>query len=275
MRVFGRETHGYEVLSSMDLGGGFVVLFIDNSMGFRNWLEGSGDDRRVANLALRVWDGIVKGFDSIVLERMDIDVLVVGGGSRRISGWGFDLGILFPQFSVRVMLCVRPRSWRGAAGYHSESNTILIPVLSEGEEDLESLARLRFGAWKDNYRLQFVHEFVHYLDGRRGLKFRDIRKPDGYFLDRGEYEDREMHDYLNTPEEFNAYYQSLVAVLNKRLRPADFRVPFFSFLRRVSEMVPGFEREGRIGKNWPERLDDGYRRRFVSRLYGYYLSRKG
>lgn len=251
-------------------------MFPGESMNFRTWLEGANEDRRVANLALRVWDRIVKEFDALSLERVDVDVSKAGIGSVRFSGWGFDLGVLFPEFSgLGVVFCVRPRSWGGSAAYDRDSNTILIPVLSEGEEDMESLVRLRFGAWKDSYRLKFVHEFVHYLDGRRGVKFRASRDPGGEFLDRGEYEERKLRDYLNTPEEFNAYYQSLIAVLNKKLKPADFQVPFGDFLRRVGEMVPGFKREGRQGASWPDRLEGSYRRRFASRLYGYYLLRRG
>lgn len=251
-------------------------LFIDNPMLFRAWLEGAEEDRRVSNLASRVWDRIVKGFDSLPLESMSVSVPKVRGGEREVSGWGFDLGVLFPEFSgLRVLMCHFPD--RGAsAAYDHRTGTIFIPILAEGEEGLERLVRIRFRAWGGSYKMPFVHEFVHYLDHMRGVKFRGgDREPSGSFKDRDEYESRRVGDYLNTPEEFNAYYQSLLAVLNKKLRPADFRADFPDFLRRVSEMVPGFEREGRSGASWPERLDDSYRRRFVSRLYGYYLSRRG
>ena len=148
-------------------------------MQFRLWLEDAERDRKVSSLALRVWDKIVKEFDQVALRKMSLSAPVVGKQeTREVKGWGFDLGVLFPEFSgLKILICNAKGA--GAAAYDNRSKTILIPLVRDWDDPDEYIVRLRFRSWNKDYKWKFAHEFVHYLDDARGLKFRDIKEPKG------------------------------------------------------------------------------------------------
>lgn len=240
-------------------------------VGFRGFLEGAEEDRRVSNLAGRVWDRIVKSFDGLGLVRMSLSLPLRGGGVVEAAGWGFDLGVLFPEFSgLRVFFCNLDS--RASASYDPRSRVILIPLVRGDPDPSERQVRLRFRSWHGDYRARFMHEFVHYLDHSRGVRFRDAVPRDS--------EDG-VASYFNSPEEFNAYYQDLVSLMSRRLKPGDFRVPFGEFVGRVRGLMGSYDLGRKFygvfspgPRKWMDHLDDGYRRRFLSRLYGYYSMRR-
>lgn len=232
-----------------------------SGMSFRAWLEGAEEDRRVSNLAGQVWDRIVQSWEDISLERRVLSVPGRGGVPVELRGWSFDLGVLFPEFSgLSVLFCNMDS--RGRASYDFRSRSILIPSVRGEPDPPESLVRLRFRSWHGDYRDRFMHEFVHYLDHSRGVRFREPS------------EDRKR--YFNTPEEFNAYYQDLVSLMGRRLRPGDFEVPFAGFVDRVRGLMGSYEDGGFPSRRrkWMDFLDGGYRKKFLSRLHGYYVMRR-
>lgn len=243
-------------------------------------MESAEDDQRAVKTATKVWNKIVREIDKIPLEFKEMPV-TRGGRVVSFKGIVFDLGILFPEFQgLTVFLCGGLNS---AAAYSKSSNIIFINLLDrdspfedEGRWE-KQMARLRIKSWSRERGNSFIHEFIHYLDGQRdGIKW--PKNPPGH--------DDDDDAYFNSPLEFNAFYQELIADLNRSMKRDHFLKPFGEFMGIVKRKMKEFPRKplsprmyaarspDEPGEKWMDKLNPNYRRKFIRRLYQYYLMRR-
>jgi hypothetical protein len=114
----------------------------------------------------------------------------------------------------------------------------------------------------------WVHEFVHFLD--------DLRRkgPQTEDQTREENEDRDAtrsrEEYINTPTEYNAFYQQLLSLLVDHFREmtpeeyAEVEADFSNLLVEVEKVSL------MSGLNYVENLNKKYRRKFLQRLYDWW-----
>ena len=244
------------------------------------WLENAEDDQKAVKTAVKVWNKIVKEIDSIPLEVKETPAL----RSKRVSslkGLAFDLGAIFPEFrGLIVFFCGGISS---AAAYSKPTNTIFIKILDENSQfkddgrSEKQTTRSRIKYWSKEKGRSFVHEFIHYLDSQRGGMVWPENPPRG--------DDEDEGSYFNSPLEFNAFYQELVANINRSAKKEDFMRPFGEFLkmatrkmseypRRQSSPIYGHRPIGEPSEKWIDKLNPTYRQKFIKRLYGYYMMRK-
>lgn len=245
-------------------------------MEFRLWLEGAEEDQRAVKTAVRVWNKIVKEIDKIPLEVREIQS-VRQGKIVPFKGLVFDLGIVFPEFrGLTVFLCGGLGS---AAAYSKPLNIIFINLLGRDEQfndGSKRIAKLRIRTWSKERGSSFIHEFIHYLDGQRDNMV---------WPDPSKYNDDE-DAYFNSPLEFNAFYQELIAKLNKDLRKDHFLKSFNYFMMIATRKMSEFPRKSppprlyshrtidEPGEKWIDKLNPTYKRKLIRRLYQYYAMRR-
>ena len=249
-------------------------------MEFRLWLENAEDDQKAVKTAVRVWNKVVRNIEKIPLEVKEITV-VRQGKTVPFKGVVFDLGVLFSEFEgMTVFFC---GGLGAAASYSKQMNTIFVNLLNRDEpfdhggSNAKHIARLRIKSWSKEKGSSFIHEFIHYLDAQRyGMAWPE--NPPKY--------DNDEVAYFNSPLEFNAFYQELIAKLNNDLKKDHFFRSFDEFMRIVTNKMneyplkphPSLQHMRRDidgpREKWIKKLNPTYRQKLIRRLYGYYMMRR-
>ena len=147
-----------------------------------------------------------------------------------------------------------------------EHPMIFVPVFLDNKPNLELLKKL------DTYpdvEQSFIHEFIHYLDYMRfkdpESTFRKKLKPGQKAgIDINSFQS--MYSYVNSPAEFNAYYQELITRIEHFLHDTDTMniaklTTFPEFMIVARKFIPTFMRDY---------LNDGYKRKLIKRLYSFW-----
>jgi hypothetical protein len=148
---------------------------------------------------------------------------------------------------------------------------ILLPVLAGPFDPKYLKTRIDTGV--------FLHEFVHYLDNKRGK---------GFILKRDDTSERQLGrgdaDYYNDPGEFNAYYQeaarSVDAILKSAVRPersAAANQKMLDVFVGGMKSAQAFTKamlDRHVDKHFAQSLNPKYKRKLLIRLAGLYTHLK-
>jgi hypothetical protein len=169
--------------------------------------------------------------------------------SKLTKGEWDDLAILFstkPLFGERSLASFVSLPKRG--------QNFIVLLVKKGERPFDSLQRLRS---------LFIHEFIHYLDFKRG-----VPSP----RERERRTDPTEEEYLSDPAEFNAWYQAIVDDITSTLWDLSggelqdlLDLDFEDFYSVMAHALPDLKRYlGGAGEK--------YYRKFLSRLYQEWVS---
>jgi len=105
---------------------------------------------------------------------------------------------------------------------------------------------------------RFAHEFVHYLDSKRGVPSGSSK-----IFDAGD-----VKKYFNDPSEFNAYYQEALTSIENALQMEAFveKVVQQGSRKEFFDFVLGF-----FDKEFMENLEPKYERKLMKRLGRFYI----
>jgi len=144
-----------------------------------------------------------------------------------------------------------------------EFPVIFLPIFTGDNIDINEL-----GDISGQVEASFIHEFIHYLDFKRFFSTASTfsRKFDPNDVKNVQAKSfQDMYDYMNSPHEFNAYYQALVdKIENSEARDTFDWSTFSRFMDDISWNLP------KIMKDY---MNDEYKRKLVKRLYSFWVEK--
>jgi hypothetical protein len=175
--------------------------------------------------------------------------------SPRFKGWFLD-----PKFFKNEEIDVGfiPSTEKGALGYTKKTAVILIPVLI-GPFDIKHLETRIMSA---TVKQAVIHEYIHFLDkNRTDGKSKSI-------IDQG------IEEYVNSPAEFNAYYQDGADRISDIMETAgqiEKRKP--GTLNKYLKSFNVFKNRfiGKFHETFIKNMNEKYKKKFDSRLYNLYI----
>jgi len=261
--------------------------------------------RVLAEEAYNKYVAFLKHLTEIDWDDIDWDVFGSFKGRKGEPFYSVDFGAIDPRYkSLQVNIGPYPDGNQGPGGSHHSGKILLKSQITIGAVPREDLIEVKYGHRQykstpeqlDILRRNvpkhvFVHEFIHYLDYLRKKKPREPKWEDvgtqqwekdllGIRKPRTPTPEERRTQYLSSPHEFNAWYQTSVRELEDYLDelaeffPEDLDKHMRTKQRFIDKALELFSSKY-LAKGQPflwdvELLDDKYRRKLLKRLHGFY-----
>ena len=218
-------------------------------------------DKLFRNIAMKAYDKIKKILDKAYKEWERTGV--VPFKEHKNSGGWIIPGNKFGYSDLAVILT--HTAAYGGSGYSAGGTKVRGQVKVIVIDTLLEPFNFKYANTRFNKR-DFVHEFIHYLDGKRGYDTQNTVK---LFKTKG------AKAYYNTPAEFNAYFQEGAQETEDlfkavaRVKPDHLKVMLNNF-DTFKHWVTTKSGSSFFSRHWFDALEGKWKKKFLKRLYTLY-----
>jgi hypothetical protein len=218
-------------------------------------------DKLFRGIAMKAYDKVKKILDK-AYKQWEKDGVVPFKEHKNSGGWVIT-GNKFGYPDLAVILS--PTSSYGGSGYSASGTKVRGQLKIIVIDTLMEPFNFKYANTRFNKR-DFVHEFIHYLDGKRG---HDDQNTATLLKTKGE------KAYYNTPAEFNAYFQEGAQETEDlfkgvaKAKPSHLQVMLASF-DTFKHWVTTKSGSAFFSKHWFDALEGKWKKKFLKRLYTLY-----